>query len=456
MKKTRLFAVVLAAVMLVALASCGKTGDNDVTTPASTTAGTKTDAPTSPSTTAPTSPATDAPKTDAPQTTEPAPETKAPAQIDGVYQIGTVDDLIWLSAAGPRDGKYVLTADIAFNPTDDVDKWTTENKPQNTITPIGSSAAPFTGSFNGAGHTISGLYVFGVGETGLFGYINGATIENLIIGKGLVCSYDSNIGSVVGVFNGEGNVIRGCVNYANVTGNAYVGGIAGKYNSSSTARLTIENCANHGNVTATKKSNALYVGGIIPAVVGVQLKSCANFGTVSAGVVGDDSYAASGCAIIGGITGVMSGSGGDASIIDCYNKGNVISCNSGANNGTSAAAGIVGRMNAANGAAGTIKNCYSTGNVYTLTADSKELSASCSTKSGDDYAENVYASGKVLVWNTETENKNATVPACGAPEVSLGTGACDAMNLGTDAWSDASDNTPILKGIPAEHQISAS
>lgn len=101
MKKTRLFAVVLAAVMLVALASCGKTGDNDVTTPASTTAGTKTDAPTSPSTTAPTSPATDAPKTDAPQTTEPAPETKAPAQIDGVYQIGTVDDLIWLSAAGP-------------------------------------------------------------------------------------------------------------------------------------------------------------------------------------------------------------------------------------------------------------------------------------------------------------------------------------------------------------------
>ena len=312
------------------------------------------------------------------------------------------------------------------------------------------------GSFNGAGHTISGLYVFGVGETGLFGYINGATIENLIIGKGLVCSYDSNIGSVVGVFNGEGNVIRGCVNYANVTGNAYVGGIAGKYNSSSTARLTIENCANHGNVTATKKSNALYVGGIIPAVVGVQLKSCANFGTVSAGVVGDDSYAASGCAIIGGITGVMSGSGGDASIIECYNKGNVISCNSGANNGTSAAAGIVGRMNAANGAACTIKNCYSTGNVYTLTADSKELSASCSTKSGDDYAENVYASGKVLVWNTETENKNATVPACGAPEVSLGTGACDAMNLGTDAWSDASDNTPILKGIPAEHQISAS
>lgn len=67
-------------------------------------------------------------------------------------------------------------------------------------------------------------------------------------------------------------------------------------------------------------------------------------------------------------------------------------------------------MNAANGAACTIKNCYSTGNVYTLTADSKELSASCSTKSGDDYAENVYASGKVLVWNTETENKNATVP----------------------------------------------
>lgn len=458
MKTKRIFAVTLVLAMLAVLCACNTTGSGDgSSTPAATTpapaassSDVVTDAPTSPVTE---KPATEAPAVStAPETTA-APAIEAPAQIDGVYQIGSVDDLMWISSNGPRDGKYVLTADIEFNLTEGYEKWSIDNQPKNAFVPIGNQVIPFTGSFDGAGHVITGLYVFGPEFTGMFGYINGAVIENLVIGEGLICSADSNVGAFFGGFDGEGNIIRGCVNYANVIGNAYVGGIAGKYASSASARLTIENCVNHGNVTATKKSHALYVGGIIPAIVGVQVKSCANFGTVSAGIVGDASYAEKGCAIIGGIAGVMSGSGGDASVIDCYNKGDVISCNAGANNGTSAIAGIIGRMNSApDGFTCVIKNCYSTGNVYVMSPDSRELSASCSTKSGDDYAENVYASGKVLIWNTETENTNATVPACGAPEVNIGIGASTAMNFGSDAWEDTMDNTPILKGISAAHQ----
>lgn len=458
MKATaKILAVVLVLAMLAALCACNNGGGSDVTTPADTTK-----APAEPDKTeltdAPTSPVTEAPKTEAPATTA-APETtaapavEAPKQIDGVYQISTADELMWVSEHGPSDGKYVLTADIEFNPTEGYENWSIENQPKNVLIPIGNSVIPFTGSFDGAGHTIIGLYVFGASFTGLFGFINGAVIENIVIGKGLICATDSNTGAIVGGFDGEGNIIRGCVNYANVIGNAYVGGIAGKYNSSASARLTIENCANHGNVTATKKAHALYVGGIIPAVVGVQVKSCANFGNVYAGIVGDDDYTTKGCAILGGIAGVMSGSGGDASVIDCYNKGDVISCNAGANNGTSAAAGIVGRMNAAgDGINCVVKNCFSTGNVYTMAAESRELSASCSTKTGDDYAENVYTSGKVLIWNTETENTNATVPACGAPEVNIGIGASIAMSFDSGVWEDTADGTPILKSILAEHQ----
>lgn len=462
MKTTRILAIVIALSMLAVLCACNGGGSGNVTTPADdktsaatpeSTGAPATDAPTAPVTDAPTQPATDAPATSAEpvETDAPIPE---PAQVNGVYQIASADDLLWVSTKGPLDGKYLLTADIEFNLTEGYEKWTIENTPKNTMTPIGNSVVPFSGTFDGGGHLITGLFVYGAGETGLFGFINGATIENLIIGEGLICSTDSNVGAFVGKFDGENNVIRNCINYANVTGNAYVGGIAGKYNSSASARLVIENCINHGNVTATKKSHALYVGGIIPAVVGVHVKSCANFGTVSAGIVGDASYAEKGCAILGGITGVMSGNGGDASIIDCYNKGDVISCNAGANSGTSAAAGIVGRMNTAgdSGATCVIKNCYSTGNVYTMSADSKELSASCSTKSGDDYAENVYASGRVLIWNTETENTNTFTPACGAPEVNTGFGATTAMNLDPEVWVDTADSTPILKSMSPAHQ----
>ena len=137
-----------------------------------------------------------------------------------------------------------------------------------------------------------------------------------------------------------------------------------------------------------------------------------------------------------------------------YNAGTVISCNYGlnSNKGTAAAGGIIGRMN---GTADVckIENCYSTGNVYTLSAESLQVSATCVTKSGVDYANNVYTSGKVLVWKTEAENPNAQIPACGSPEVNTGIGAVSAMNLDPLVWTDSLDGAPILSSISAEYQL---
>ncbi|MCD7766573.1 MAG: hypothetical protein LUH53_08705 [Lachnospiraceae bacterium] len=68
-------------------------------------------------------------------------------------------------------------------------------------TPIGStiyySYYPFSGTFDGNGYTVSGLYISNSSEKqGLFGYISGATVKNLTV-SGSVSSYRS-VGGVVG------------------------------------------------------------------------------------------------------------------------------------------------------------------------------------------------------------------------------------------------------------------
>ncbi len=144
MKTTRILAIVIAISMLAVLCSCNGNNSGNVTTPADKTSAVSpestgapaTDAPTAPVTDAPTEPATEAPATSTePAVTEaPVPE---PAQVNGVYQIASADDLIWVSMKGPLDGKYLLTADIEFNLTEGYEKWTIENTPKNTMTPIG-------------------------------------------------------------------------------------------------------------------------------------------------------------------------------------------------------------------------------------------------------------------------------------------------------------------------------
>ena len=51
--------------------------------------------------------------------------------------------------------------------------------------PIGNYETPFTGSFDGAGHTISGLNIKADGTAGLFGVLSGASVTDLTV-KGSV------------------------------------------------------------------------------------------------------------------------------------------------------------------------------------------------------------------------------------------------------------------------------
>lgn len=129
-----------------------------------------------------------------------------PAKDNGVYQIGTPSELLWLAEHVKVNGiqKAVLTADIDMTGV----KWT----------PIGTKDSAFKGEFDGQGHVITNLNVndLSLEYAGLFGYVTDhATIKNL------------------GVF-GE------------FSGGEYVGGIAGYSENSE-----ITNCFFIGTVSGT-------------------------------------------------------------------------------------------------------------------------------------------------------------------------------------------------------------
>ena len=240
-------------------------------------------------------------------------------------------------------GYYIkLTTDIDLK-CSSTDKWTR----------IGMWTAPFKGTFDGDGHTISGLYVDeSSNDQGLFGCVKNGTIMNLSV-SGYVHVPDSgtviyNVAGIVGIVI-EGT-IENCTNYVTVSGRDYVGGICGLAGKDS----KITNCTNKGSVTGQA-----VVGGIVGKSDNTNASSksegtagtisgCTNSGTITAKNVQGGAEDHTGA---GGIAGANHDSG---VIKDCRNDGQV--------NGYVRVGGIVGYDQPGN--KGTIKNCYNTGNVY--------------------------------------------------------------------------------------------
>ncbi|MDO4329997.1 MAG: hypothetical protein Q4C66_11770 [Lachnospiraceae bacterium] len=134
-------------------------------------------------------------------------------------------------------------------------------------------AAVFAGSFDGGGHTISGLHIGQNGSSlGLFRYVEeGALITDLKVeGTLLPGGSRVNIGGIAGTnrgtienctfsgsamaqeslggiagYNEKTGVIRGCTSQAVLTGNLKTGGIAG-YNEG-----LVENCVNTGEINTS-------------------------------------------------------------------------------------------------------------------------------------------------------------------------------------------------------------
>ena len=94
---------------------------------------------------------------------------------DSSYQISTLEHLLWITETPNKwDKSYIQTANIDAFSTSSWDD-------SSGFSPIGNNSTKFTGSYDGDGYTINGLTIDRESDNyiGLFGYTNGATIQDL-------------------------------------------------------------------------------------------------------------------------------------------------------------------------------------------------------------------------------------------------------------------------------------
>ena len=225
----------------------------------------------------------------------------------------------------------------------------------------------FTGSFNGNGHTISGLTINGGDKEhlGLFGCIRRAKVKNLNISGCNISGNNGIIGGLCGALVGPRATYEGYLSNCSVTGtitgsateSAKVGGLCGYVYEAD----IVSNC--HADVTVSGKSN---VGGLVGNMYGGDgIINCSSSGTVSGdheigGLFGYQSsrtqYCSSSANVscrysVGGFGGFTSGSDfWELTIAKCYATGDVVCTEN-------KAGGFCGTNQ------GPIYDCYATGNV---------------------------------------------------------------------------------------------
>ncbi len=357
----------------------------------------------------------------------------ADAATDTPIKISSAENLkkIGTEPGFPMDGSYVLTEDIDLRGE------------ENPWESIGKGGKSFTGTFDGAGHTISGLYLnFSSIDTyrdqglGLFTHVHqGGTVKNLTVeGKidptGLK---HSPIGGIVGKNNG--GTISNCTSIVGITGsvNSPVGGIVGSSESG-----TIVDCHNTGSINVTCSNSDIGIGGIVGVTNNGTVKTCENTGNVTVdyctgtgGIVG---YAVRGskvsnCRNSGSIDGNKSKTGGIVgenygAVLKCYNTGDVRS------DGT--AGGIAGRNVSENSGSGsTVENCYNTGAVSGSGDVGGVVGHNSNSEKLDSKIKNCYNTGKV----TGTDNLGGAVGQIESGDVSdcyyLDTSAAEGIGSGT-------------------------
>ena len=331
------------------------------------------------------------------------------------YQIGTAQELAWLAYAvnnQTESGGFsaVLTADVDLGYC----QWPVIG------TRSSGSQRPYTGTFDGRGHTVSGLYITSLGgrqKLGLFGVAQDAVIRNLTVRGSIeltgVRSYDGDtagylIGGLLGSGEGIGVTISNCVSQVDVSVSfandqkaqrAAVGGLVGRLSGSGSHTLT--DCRSEGRVYTAFAPGACYLGGsggdggqagIVGFIsAGARLERCVNAGEVYAGRA----------AGVGGIVGSADSSGTEVTLSQCANQGAV-------SNDTAAVllnkGGTGGVLGLAVAGTVTVRSCYNTGSVAGSTivggilgGERGEYSANAQYGCRGLTLENCYNAGGLLV-----------------------------------------------------------
>lgn len=258
---------------------------------------------------------------------------------DGKLEVSTLEHLLWISANDTAwDYDYEQMADIDASITqywDDSDDNTdgilyndpndsTETGNNEGWLAIGNASTSFTGSYHGQGYTITGLTIQrSTNIQGLFGQVDGVSIDNLGIIDGSVSGSNYTGGLVGASYN---STITDCYTSGNVNGVSEVGGLLGRsYNTA------ISNCYTSGNIGGESR-----IGGLVGySRDGSSISKCYSTGNVFSSIFN-----------AGGLVGYNS----ESSIDSCYALGNV--------NGNRYVGGLAGDLQSA-----TLSKSYAKGSV---------------------------------------------------------------------------------------------
>ncbi|NLO31929.1 MAG: phage tail tape measure protein [Candidatus Hydrogenedentes bacterium] len=245
------------------------------------------------------------------------------ARIIAPIKISSIEELqkIGYVSGWPLDGKYILTKDIDASIT------ITWNHGRG-FSPIGNKINRFTGTLNGRGHVIKGLYINRPDQTniGLFrSLVSSASIKNL--------------------------GLENCT----IIGGSYVGGLAG-YSSGS-----ISGCYVSGKIRGS--NNSFHIGGLIGYIRYGTVKdsfsvcdvSGGNFSYDIGGLIGKSSGTVKNCYAAGSVkggswVGGLDGNNFKALLKQSYATGSVT--------GKKNVGGLAGYSH------GIIRECYATGTVF--------------------------------------------------------------------------------------------
>ncbi len=219
--------------------------------------------------------------------------TKGYSYDNNTYTVYTADGLKAWAEAAQSDFSLncILAADITLP---------TVAEGESNWTPIGTYDHyynRYTGTFDGGGHTITGLTInqSGTDHVGLFGCIGGrGTVKNLTLENVNIIGHD-NVGGVVGSTDYDSSTVTGCTVSGTVSGNSNVGGVVG-YNYMG----NVIGCTASGDVTG--------MGDRVGGVVGY------NFTNGRVNACYHASGSVSGANFVGGVVGNT-----DHRLTACYN-----------------------------------------------------------------------------------------------------------------------------------------
>ena len=261
-----------------------------------------------------------------------------PYEVYSLEDFETIAEKVNSGKGDYADAWYVLCADVGSVSGDGTPT-------SGVTTPIGKYVHPFRGHFDGDGHTVVLKIEMSEGSNvGLFGCINDGEVRDLTT-AGYVKTESYTVGAVCGSLSGK---LVNCVNNAQVTGLADVGGIVG-----SLVEGLVAQCVNNGFVSSEGKT-----GGVCGSASNASVASCINYGTVegdtsSGGICGGNSANVNACVSLGTVSGGMLTGG-----ICGENYGTLSGCdNRSAVSGKRRTGGVCAENN------GTVSGCTNVGEV---------------------------------------------------------------------------------------------